>query len=35
MFGIMIGVGPKFYSAPPPVHVFDLQVKVTDFDFSC
>ena len=27
--------GPKFYSAPPPINVFGLQVKVTDFDFSC
>ena len=35
MFGMMIETGLKFYSAPPLIHVFDLQVKVTDFDFSC
>ena len=35
MFWMKIAVCPKLYSAPPPTHVFDLQVKVTDFDFLC
>ena len=30
-----INNGPRFYSAPPLINVFGLQVKVTDFDFSC
>ena len=34
MFGMMIDDGPKFYCAQL-IHVFHLQVKVTDFDSSC
>ena len=33
MFCMMIDVGSKFYSAPPPTHVFDLHVKVTELTF--
>ena len=33
MFGIMIGVGPKFYSAPPPVHVFDYRSRSQTLTF--
>ena len=35
MFGMMIDVDPKFYLSPLSTHVFDLQIKVTDFDFLC
>ena len=35
MFWLKIDVCPKLYSAPSPTHVFDLKVKVTDFDFLC
>ena len=35
MFWMNIDVCSKLYSAPHPTHVFDLKIKVTDFDFLC
>ena len=32
MFWMKIDVCPRLYSALHPTHVFDLQVKVADFD---
>ena len=34
IYGLMIGMGPKFFSVPSPAHPLPgLKVKVTDFGF--
>ena len=36
IFGMMIDIGPEFYSAiAPTTPIYDLKVKVTDLELLC